>query len=639
MVFEGAIFLAGIRYVVLIRSRLAKSFGKFNYTHMKLVPILKRKLGLLVLLGVIGYCLVYALAFIKLWRMEHPYKVASEWIFANVPPGSRISSPHWDDKVPVGIPGKDSAIYKMHGREYELPVYERDSGQMIDSIVKRVAASDYLTFATPRAADSIPRIPDEYPNMTALLRLLWGEKIGFKLVHTTKNRPSFLGVTFNDDLADESFSVYDHPKVVVFQNEGRLSAEEILDRVKNVSHYEPLPNMNEMLLMDQGGWVAKNRMWNPSWSHYIKAVLFIMVVALSFWVCLGSLFRGLPDGGLGLSLLIGLSGATALSWLFSLLNLVPFTRNGGLFVALLLIVCALIRISLSAATRKRVFGSISSHGLGAVLSILIGASVVLVMRSSDPALLGAGEYVEQTYITYLMRSSDSIPWDLSRPGQRLPRAFIDRVALAWGLRASGVSMVAALTASYVVAGAIIGGALYSLLALIVKRSLSSVLGVVIAIIPAVYLLHVSRDLTGSRFASAVSKDTSSDVHELANWISDTVSGTPKVVEACDDGDSVSVASSIGLPRYVEANEEALSGSSITALCKIDDPQQAYDRMMRQGLAFFITPNTDSANSEGARARIEKFTSRPDLFARVFENKRFALFIPAFSEYYPRITPR
>jgi hypothetical protein len=200
-------------------------------------------------------------------------------------------------------------------------------------------------------------------------------------------------------------------------------------------------------------------------------------------------------------------------------------------------------------------------------------------------------------------------------------------------------MVAALTASYVVAGAIIGGALYSLLALIVKRSLSSVLGVVIAIIPAVYLLHVSRDITGSRVASAVSKDTSSDVHELANWISDTVSGTPKVVDACDDGDSVSVASSIGLPRYVEANEEALSGSSITALCKIDDPQQAYDRMMRQGLAFFITPNTDSANSEGARARIEKFTSRPDLFARVFENQRFALFIPAFSEYYPRITPR
>jgi len=631
--------LLGWDYAVFIRSRLAKSFGKFDYTDMKLVPILKRKLGLLVLLGVVGYCLVYALAFVKLWRMEHPYKLASEWIFENVPAGSRIASPHWDDKVPVGLPGKDSAVYKMHGREYELPVYERDSGQMIDSIVKRVAASDYLTFATPRAADSIPRIPDEYPNMTALLRLLWGEKVGFKLVHTTKNRPSFLGITFNDDLADESFSVYDHPKVVVFKNEEKLSAEEILDRVKNVTRYEPLPNMNDMLLMDQGGWVAKHRMWNPSWSHYVKAVLFILVVALSFWVSLGSLFRGLPDGGLGLSLLIGLSGATAISWVFSLLNVVPFTRNGGLFVALLLIVCALIRISLSAATRKRVFGLISRHGLGALMSILVGSLVVLVMRSSDPALFGAGEYVEQAYITYLMRSSDSIPWDLSRPGKHIPLAFIDRVALAWGLRASGVSTAIALTASYVVAGGIIGGALYSFMALIVKRSISSVIGVLIAIIPAVYILHLTRDLTESRFAAAVSKDSSSEVRELAAWISDAVSGTPKVVEACDDKESVSVASSLGLPRYVEGNKEALSSGNITALCEIGDPQQAYDRMMSQGLELFVTPTMDSANTEGARARFEKFMNRPDLFARVFENQRFALFIPAFSEYYPRITPR
>ena len=630
--------MVGIRYV-LIRSRLAKSFGKFDYTGMKMVPILKRKLGLLVLLGVVCHCLFYAMAFIKLWRMEHPYKLASEWIFENVPAGSRISSPHWDDKVPVGIPGKDSAIYKMHGREYELPVYERDSGQMIDSIAKRISASDYLTFATPRAADSIPRIPDEYPNMTALLRLLWGEKVGFKLVHTTKNRPSFLGITFNDDLADESFSVYDHPKVVVFKNEERLSAEEILDRVKNVGRYEPLPSMNEMLLMDQGGWVAKNRLWNPAWGYYIKAVLFVLVVALSFWVSLGSMFCRLPDGGLGLSLLVGLSCATGISWVLCLLNLVPFTRSGGLFVALLLSGCALIRISLSSATRQRVFSSTSSHGLGALVSILVGAVAVLVMRSSDTALFGAGEHVEQAYLTYLMRSTESMPWDLSQPGQPLPVAFIDRFTLAWGLRASGVPIGIALTASYVVAGAIIGGAIYSLLALLLRRSMSSVMGVVIAIIPAVYLLHVSRDLTNTRFAAALSRDASPEVRELATWISDKVSGTPKLVEACDDGDPMSVASAIGLPKYFEANKETQSGGSITALCKIDDPQQAYDRMMSQGLELFITPTADSAGSEGARARFEKFMNRPDLFARVFENQRFALFIPAFSEYYPRINPQ
>ena len=352
---------------------------------MKPVSIFKRKLGILVLLGVVGYCLVYALAFVKLWRMEHPYKLASEWIFENVPAGSRIASPHWDDKVPVGLPGKDSAIYKMHGREYELPVYERDSGQMIDSIVKRVAASDYLTFATPRAADSIPRIPDEYPNMTALLRLLWGEKVGFKLVHTTKNRPSFLGITFNDDLADESFSVYDHPKVVVFKNEEKLSAEEILDRVKNVTRYEPLPNMNDMLLMDQGGWIAAKQVWNPSWNYYIRTVVFTLVIAFSTWICVGGLFRKLPDGGLGLSLLVGLLGATGIHWVFSSFNLLPYTKNGGVFVALLLISGAFSKIALSSSTRQRVVDSIARHGLGVLVSVFVGTLVILliVIRNID----------------------------------------------------------------------------------------------------------------------------------------------------------------------------------------------------------------------------------------------------------------
>jgi hypothetical protein len=277
--------------------------------------------------------------------------------------------------------------------------------------------------------------------------------------------------------------------------------------------------------------------------------------------------------------------------------------------------------------------------LGALLSILVGAVAVLVMRSSDTALFGAGEHVEQAYLTYLMRSNESMPWDLSQPDQPLPLAFVDRVILAWGLRASGVPIGVALTVSYVVAGAIIGGAIYSLLALLLRRSMSSVIGVMIAIIPAVYLLHVSRDLTNTRFAAALSRDVSPEVRELATWISDKVSGTPKLVEACDDGESMSVASSIGLPKYFEANKETQRGGTITALCKIDDPQQAYDRMISQGLELFITPTADSAGSDGARARFEKFMNRPDLFARVFENQRFALFIPAFSGYYPRVNPQ
>jgi hypothetical protein len=616
------------------RSWLAKFRGTFNYTGMNPVSFLKRKFGLVILVGVVSYCLVYALAFIKLYGMEHPYKVASQWIFQNVPAGSRISSPHWDDKVPVGIPGKDTAIYQMNGREYDLPVYERDAGQMIDTIVKRVAVSDYLTFATPRAADSIPRIPDEYPNMTALLRLLWGEKVGFKLVHTTKNRPSFLGFTFNDDLADESFSVYDHPKVVVFKNEERLSADEILNRIKNVAAYEPLPSMNEMLLMDQGGWVPKKRLWNPTWNSYVKLVLFTVLLGVSVWILIGSIFRKIPDGGLGLSLLLGLVCSATTAWACGTLNLVPLTRNGGLFVALIFVIAAAVKVTLRASTRRRVSRCLSSHGLGALLAVSTGALVVLIMRSSDSSLLsGASEWIEQSYLTYLMRSQDSMPWDLVQAGKHLPAAFIDRFILAWDLRASGVPLELSLTAAFMVSGAVVGGALYSLLALITRGARSATIGVVIAIIPAVYLLHVARDLTNAPLVPILGQAADPANEELVTWVRDVVVGTPKLVEACDDGAGISVAGAIGLPKYAEIATPDGKIGGFTMLCRLDDAQQAYDQMMRKGLEFFVTHSENSATSDSSKARLASFSSRPELFARVFENQNIALFVPAFSRYY------
>jgi hypothetical protein len=183
-------------------------------------------------LFVLGYALVYALSWIQLYLQPHPYRVASEWIFNNIPQGSVLVGPHWDDRLPISIPGKDpNRTYVMDGRDGEIPFYERDTKDKMSLVLRRRAKADYIIFPTARISDSIPRIPEEYPYTTSLIQLLWAEKLGFTLEKTFKDRPSFLeisfnddpflAITFNDDLADESFSVYDHPKVVIFKNTER----------------------------------------------------------------------------------------------------------------------------------------------------------------------------------------------------------------------------------------------------------------------------------------------------------------------------------------------------------------------------------------------------------------------------------
>jgi hypothetical protein len=585
---------------------------------------------------------VYAFAFVQLYFMEHPYKVASYWIFDNVPAGSRLAGPHWDDKVPVSVAGKNPSMYIMEGRENELPVYERDTPAVIDLLAKRMSAADYLMFPTPRTPDSIPRIPEEYPNTTALLRLLWGEKLGFKLVYSTKNRPSLFGKVFNDDLADESFSVYDHPKVVVFQNVEKLSKDEILQRIKTWKTYEPLPSMNEMLLMDTGGWQPKRRLLNPNWDTFAKALSMVLILAGSVWVLTARFFKVLPDSGLGLSGLVGLFVAAGVAWLLGLAGLIPLTQSGAWFVVLLLGLLALARVVLRSSARAELAPRVSRHGVYALLAFLIGVIVVASMRSSDTDFFGLGEPVELAYLSYLAKSSDVYPQDIFKPGAALPVLFADRFALGWILKLVGIQPALALQAAYLVAGGILGAALYSLVVACVRRPKAALLGVAIAVVPAAYLLHALRD---SKNQAMVQYDnlnllkSAAAEQGFASWVRSAIKGTPCVVTACDNDSLRGLSALVGLPACVEpiGGTQVAAGavSSQGELCKTEDAQVAFQRMMELGFEFFVTSSSGLSAGQAAPSRTGQFEDRPDLFAKVFDDGKVAVFVPSFSAYYPR----
>lgn len=624
------------------RSGLAKPRGKFNHSAMRPIDFIKRRCGALILFATAAYCLVYALAFIQLYFKEHPYKVASYWIFDNVPAGSRLVGPHWDDKVPVSVAGKNPSIYIMEGRDNELPVYERDTPQMIESIVRRVSLSDYIMFPTPRTPDSIPRIPDEYPNTTALLRLLWGEKIGFNLVKTFKNRPSLLGITFNDDLADESFSVYDHPKVTVFQNVEKLSAEEILRRVKDVQRYEPLPSMNEMLLMDEGGWQPTQHLWNPDWNILGRA--FVIVVALGFcsWVVLGGLFRRLPDGGLGLSVLLGTLFAGSLAWGLSVAGLVPLTQSGALTVGGAIALVAFMRTCLRTDVRTRMIEMLGKHGLYVLGAAVCGAVISAIMRSSDPGFFGIGEAVDAAYLSYLSRSLEPVPADIFQVGQALPWRMLDRFFFGWVLKLSAIDPTLAVRAVAVIVGAMLGGVLYSLVALVSRSRNIALTATLVALIPTAYVLHILRD--SSTRAVVVSEEAAllqgaGLQGDLAQWVRKTIRGTPCFVAACD-GDGASVMPAlVGLPAcengFASSASPQEGGAAQPALCRLDEPTAAFRRMMELGIELFITPGEQVTGSEVGKRRVEAFVQHPELFFKAFDDGRYAVFVPAFSRYFPR----
>jgi len=50
----------------------------------------------------------WCLAFVGIYRQEHPLIRASRWIYENVPAGSRILTEHWDEGLPLRLDGSET---------------------------------------------------------------------------------------------------------------------------------------------------------------------------------------------------------------------------------------------------------------------------------------------------------------------------------------------------------------------------------------------------------------------------------------------------------------------------------------------------------------------------------------------------
>jgi 4-amino-4-deoxy-L-arabinose transferase-like glycosyltransferase len=220
-----------------------------------IVPRWRRNLAL----AVVGVMTVlYATSFVAIYGEPHPWLVASRWIFENVEPGAVIVAEHWDDPLPSSID-----VAGVHRRSGEFVaaevnwlsgIREADNVTKLEANLGVLAAADYVSIASNRGYGVIARLPDLYPLSSQYYPLLFSGQLGFEPVFVNARSPhigtvhywparfSASGLTAPDLVewylsqpmilspgpADESFTVYDQPMPMLFQNTGRLSADEML---------------------------------------------------------------------------------------------------------------------------------------------------------------------------------------------------------------------------------------------------------------------------------------------------------------------------------------------------------------------------------------------------------------------------
>ena len=319
---------------------------------------LLRPLGAVLIVGVLAATTLWAYAFTRIYTRPVSRIQASEWIYENVTKGSVVANEHWDDALPLRLPNYPDPWGAQEGlqlRGLTLTLYDQDNVEKREKLLDTLDQTDYIFLSSNRLYGSIPRIPQRYPMTSEYYRALFSGELGFELVHTGTSYPDLAGWRINDDSAEESFTVYDHPKVLIFKKTAAFSlhgARHILDRadLDTVFHLRPSQVGTNGLLMSPSLQAAQRR--GGTWSRlfhpddlanglpFVAWWLAIELAGLAALPATLLLMRWLPDRGYGLAKTLGVVAFSYLAWLAASFRLAAWSRETLALALLLLLVGA-----------------------------------------------------------------------------------------------------------------------------------------------------------------------------------------------------------------------------------------------------------------------------------------------------------
>ncbi len=196
---------------------------------------------------------VYAVGLVQTFGEEHPWVRMSRWLYENVPPRASVAVEYWDMALPLPLTVEGRSRDRGNYRLAELSLYDADTPEKWEALAETLAATDYYIVASQRVYGPVGLLRDLYPITARFYEALFQERLGFRLARWEGTDMAILGRRLVENPfaragllapdaiaeawrrggawllsgADESWTVYDRPLVMVFQNEGRLSAEEI----------------------------------------------------------------------------------------------------------------------------------------------------------------------------------------------------------------------------------------------------------------------------------------------------------------------------------------------------------------------------------------------------------------------------
>lgn len=214
----GKFAIGFMRYMLPVYPILCLFAAFFLYRLIEYLQ-LPTKLKFILIFYIGALLLIWPVSFIHIYTQPNTRTSATQWINEYIPEGSTLSIEHWDDALPLS----GSQNYRIQ----ELKLYDPDTAEKWQNINRLLTQTDYIIIASNRLYAPLQRLTDCkslprdrcYPLTSEYYRNLFNRSLGFQKIAQFTDYPAvpFFDIPINDQAADESFTVYDHPKIMIFQ--------------------------------------------------------------------------------------------------------------------------------------------------------------------------------------------------------------------------------------------------------------------------------------------------------------------------------------------------------------------------------------------------------------------------------------
>lgn len=412
---------------------------------------------------VIGYTLFWAGAFTTIYTRPYTRVAASRWFFDNVPPGTVIGNEHWDDPVPVRIDGKDpfGGMYKSLSSSSDgtMHWYDEDTPEKRVQAIGWLDEADYIVLTSNRLYASIPRLPMRYPMTTRYYQWLFDGTLGFQKIEEFTSRPQLFGITINDDNAEEAFTVYDHPKVIVFKKTPQYSHANTAALFNSIDLSEVYrfwpPQATQAptaLLLTPDQWDTQMR--GGTWSQIfdpgdlinkIPVVGWLGMIEILGWLAFPIAFlvlRALADRGYIFSKPLGILLPAWGVWMLASLHVVEFSRWS---ILLVIFVIALVSAVIVIFRRRELAAFLRTQWSVVLVEEMLFLGffgISLLIRFGNPDLwhpwYGGEKPMDFAYLNAVIKSSWFPPYDPWFAGGYINYYYFGQLITATLVRLSGI---------------------------------------------------------------------------------------------------------------------------------------------------------------------------------------------------------